>query len=212
MDEDEARFFRDLVAFAQASLDTERNEAFERISSSQRFRAARHLDQSMFEYLSRWYHPVVREMVSRPDFQEDPAWISQQLFPSISKEEATASLELLLELGLLEHADGKLRRAENTWSTGHEVRSLAISNYHRQMMTRAMESIESVDREWRHLSAITGCISSAKVPELKQRIQSFREMIIHLLEETDDFPEHVYQLNIQLFPLTRPEQEPCDEA
>lgn len=116
------------------------------------------------------------------------------------------SLELLLELELLVRGqDGQLRRGEPTWTTGHEVRSLAVANYHRQMLARAADSIEHVDSSKRHLSAITACIDEARVSEIKARIHSFRESLIHTLEQ-ETRPQRVYQLNIQFFPLTQGEE------
>lgn len=205
LDRDERRFFADLVALAQAATDAERNEAYERVAASRTFRDARRIDAGFFEYLSRWYHPAIREMVLRKDFVEDTEWIASRLLPAITPDEARASLTLLLELGLLVRDDeGALAHGDAAITTGHEVRSLAIANYHRQMLQRAGESIELVDRELRDLSALTMVISSATVAEMKQRIHAFRERMLDL-SMRDEAPTAVYQLGIQLFPLTRPD-------
>lgn len=201
----EKRFFADLVAFDQAETPRDRNRAFERVAASRRFRSARRLDNGFFEYLSNWYYPVIREMTARADFEEDPAWIAAELYPPIKPAEAARALELLLELGLVvRDEDGVLTRGEPSLTTGHEVRSLAIGNYHRQMLERAADSIEIVKRERRDISATTVCISMELVPELKQRIHGFREVINDLCDR-DPSPDTVYQLNIQLFPLTDPD-------
>jgi uncharacterized protein (TIGR02147 family) len=202
LDPGERRFFADLVEFAQAAAADEKNAAWERVAASRRFRAARRIDARFFEYLSRWYYPAVREMVARADFVEDATWIARQLRPRIKPAEARRALALLTELGLLERdASGRLVRGEPSLTTGHEVRSLAIGNFHRQMMQRAAESIETVDRAERDLSALTVCVAAERVPELKARIQAFREALLDLCDR-DTAPEVVYQLNIQLFPLT----------
>lgn len=197
-----ARFFRALVDFSQADSAERKNAAFAKVSSAQQFRAARKLDHSMFEYLSCWYIPAIREMAAREDFHDDPQWIADQVFPPITAVEAEAALIILFELGLLVVEAGRITRGEPTWTTGHEVRSLAIGNYHRQMLERAAASIEDVPSELRDLSALTVVIQEDTVPELKELIHGFRESMIERCER-DEAREAVYQLGIQLFPLSK---------
>lgn len=202
LSEDEARFFADLVDFEQASDAAKKNEAYERVAASQQFRQARRLDHSMFEYLSRWYLPAIREMAAHDDFTDDPAWVAERVFPPISQGQAADALDLLFEMGLLvRDDDGAITRGEPTWTTGHEVRSLAIGNYHRQMLERAAESVEEVPREMRDLSQLTVVIEATTVHDLKERIHAFRESLIERCER-DGGREVVYQIGIQLFPLS----------
>lgn len=202
LDGEETRFFADLVAFNQTDEIDEKNAAFERLSASRRFRQARRLDSDMFHYLSYWYYPAIREMAARPDFVAEPDWIAERLFPKVDVAQVEEALDVLLEMGLLvREDDGSITRGDPSLTTGHEVRSLAIGNYHRQMLHRAAESIQTVPSERRDISALTVCISSERVEEIKAEIHAFRERLLNL-SDSDEAPEHVYQLNIQLFPMT----------
>lgn len=210
LSDDERRFFEDLVRFDQAAEVEERNAAFERIAARRQFQRARRIDRDMFEYLSHWYHPAIRELATRSDFRADPEWISARLSPSVEPEKVRESLDLLFDMGLLERdEEGTVVRRDPSLTTGHEVGSLAIGNFHRQMLERAAESIESVESEHRDVSGVTMCIDAELVEELKERIHEFRETLLHLAEQVDD-PEMVYQFNMQLFPLTRTETEEDD--
>ena len=198
----ERRFFADLVEFCQAETADDRNKAFDKVAASRRFRKARRLERAFFLYLSHWYFVAIRELAASPHFQEDPEWIASQLLPPIKPKEAINALEVLLDLGLLTRDDtGRICRGEASVTTGHTVRSLAITNYHRQMLKRASESLELVHGDLRDISALTVCISPASVPEFKERIHAFRESLLDL-GDRDDNPVSVYQLNIQFFPLT----------
>jgi uncharacterized protein (TIGR02147 family) len=202
LNDDEARFFAALVQLNQAESDEERNAAYEQVAASRRFRAARRIDHSFFQYLSHWYIPAIREMTARHDFREDPTWISAQLVPRIPVEFVQQALDVLLELGFVVRDDaGRLTRGTPSLTTGHEVRSLAVANYHRQMMSRAADAIEKVDRELRDISALTVCVPMELVPQLKQRIQGFREVLLDLCDRATP-GEAVYQINMQLFPLS----------
>ena len=196
-------FFADLVAFNQASSLADKNRAFERIAASRRFRAARRIDGDLFAYLSHWYNPAIRELAGREDFSEDPRWIASQVRPRISPAEAAQAMKLLLSLGLLvRNPDtGRVLRGEPTLTTEHEVRSLGAYAFHRQMIERAGESLETVPHQLRDLAALTVCISPKTAALVKERIHQFREALTELCD-SDTAAEGVYQLNIQWFPLS----------
>jgi uncharacterized protein (TIGR02147 family) len=204
----DAEFFADLVAFGQATSLADKNRAFERIAASRRFRAARRIDGDLFAYLSHWYNPAIRELAARADFSEDPRWVAAQLRPRISPAEAAQALKLLFSLGLLvrDPDSGRVQRGEPTLTTEHEVRSLGAAAFHRQMMERAAESLDSVPREQRDLAALTVCISDKTVAQVKERIHQFREMLTELCD-SDTEGTVVYQLNVQWFPLSSNEKE-----
>jgi len=209
LEPDDASFFTDLVALDQAETVTERNRAFERVAANRRFRQARRLEGPLFKYLSRWYYPAVRELAGRADFIDDPRWVAGQLLPKITVAQARSALRTLTELGLLvEDASGRLVRGEPSLTTGHEVRSILVPAYHRQMIERAASSIETVPRDERDVSALTVCIRASSVTDLKERIHRFREEMLDVCDREED-PERVYQLCIQLFPLSA---APTDEA
>lgn len=206
----EADFFLDLVTFAQAPSVAEKNRAFERISASRRFRSARRIEGALFDYLSHWYYAAIRELTARPDFSEDPKWVARQLQPRISVAEAERSLSLLLSLGLIVRntKTGRIERGEPTLTTEHEVTSLAVKNFHRQMLERASDSIDTIKPYKRDLAALTVCVSDKTAALIKERIHQFREEIAQLCDQ-DDEAQVVYQMNVQLFPLsaTDPEEE-----
>ncbi|HHH27276.1 MAG TPA: TIGR02147 family protein [Polyangiaceae bacterium] len=201
---DEASFFADLVAFDQAETVVERNRAFERVAANRRFRRARRLEGPLFRYLTRWYYPAVRELAGREDFKEDPAWIAKQLTPTITVGQARSALKTLQELGLLvADESGRLVRGDTSLTTGHEVRSVVIPAYHRQMIERAADALERVVPEERDMSALTVCIKATSLADLKERIHRFREEMLERCDREED-PQQVYQLCIQLFPLSKP--------
>jgi uncharacterized protein (TIGR02147 family) len=199
---DEAAFFGDLVALDQAESLADRNRAFDRVAANRRFRHARKLEGPLFEYLRHWYFPAVRELSARADFVEEPRWIAQQILPAITAKQAKAALETLERLGLLvRDAAGRLVRGEPSLTTGHEVRSVVVPAYHRQMIEQAGGSVDRVPPEERDVSALTVCIKQESLEELKGRIRRFREDLLELCDRESE-PERVYQLCVQLFPLS----------
>jgi uncharacterized protein (TIGR02147 family) len=100
-----------------------------------------------------------------------------------------------------------LRQGEVLLSTGPEVRSLAVGNFHRQMMERAAASIELVAREERDISGLTVALSAEACARFKQRIVELRAELLQL-SAAETAPTRVVQLNFQLFPLATTEEEP----
>ena len=200
----ERSFFADLVAFDQAPNSAEKNRAFERIAASRRFRAARRIDSMLLRYLSHWYHPAVRELVGRCDFVEDPQWIAETLQPHITATQARDSVVLLVELGLLERdpATHRLVQAEPTLTTEHEVQTIGAAQFHREMMKRATDALDTIPPQHRDFAALTVRVSARNVARVKERIHAFRESLAELCD-ADTEGRSVYQLNIQWFPLSR---------
>lgn len=205
----EARFFGLLVAFDAATEAEERNGLWQEISTTKRFREARGIDRSSFDYLSKWYLPAVRELASHPRFQADPDWVAAQLEPPITRAQAADALASLKALGLLVPEGDTLRPAEQSVATPPELSQLAARNYHHGMLTKAREAIERFPREDRHLLAVTVGIPRLLLPELKNASTAMMQRLMTLCDEATEPTEQVLQINLALFPLTRP--VPLDE-
>lgn len=202
LNKEEFVYFTNLVHFNQSSTDDERNGWYRRLSMSRKYREVRQIENDYFVYYSHWYYSAVRELVLLPDFKESPEWIAKKLSPAITAREAKTALELLLKMGFVKReASGKLVQSERNITTAREVQSLAISNYHRQMMQLASESIERVTASKRDISSLTLCLSRDKFKEAKRRLQEFRRELNVLLSE-DARSEAVYQINLQIFNLS----------
>lgn len=202
MSGDEHRFFAHLVAFEQATEAKERAHHLEALTTARRFWEARPLDGMLFEYLSNWYHVAIRELAARSDFQESPDWIAAQLHPPITPGQAEAALALLLRMGLLERdPQGRVTRGDPTLDAGHEVQSVGVRQFHRQMIEKGRDAMDTVPARRRDISGMTVCVRADKVAELKARVRTFREQLMAFCDEQHD-PDVVYQINMQLFPLS----------
>ena len=204
LNEESTEYFTLLVAFNQATDDTERNALHEKLSRFARFRSSQPLDLAQKDYHSSWFIPAIRELVTCPGFQEDAAWIARQLEPSISEKEAAHALEVLSRLGLLERDEnGTLVQATRAVTTGQQASGLYIRNYHAELMQRAVHAMHHLPAEERYVSALTLSASAATWAEVQRRVLELRQELVALCD-ADPAPSRVVQLNLQLFPLSRP--------
>ncbi len=202
LDGDAAKYFCDLVAFGQAKTTAARSAAYERLTGFKGYREAQKLDMAHAAYHANWYLPAIREMVLRVDFDPDPAWIADHLRPRVKVEDVERGIEVLLELGLLERADGTLRQPQGTVTTGAEPHGVHIANFHRQMMDRAAASIDLFAPEDRDISSLTLALGPDGLRRLKERLRRFRRELLALSELEENEASMVIQLNLQLFPLS----------
>lgn len=200
----EARFFGLLVALDAATTADDRNAVWERIRTTRRFREARDIEGMGFDYLSSWVYPAIRELASLQGFRADPTWIADQLEPRIPVAEAARALAMLQEMGLLVERDGALVPAEASVATPPEIASLAVRNHHHGLIGKAQESIERFPGSERHLLAVTVGIPRALLPRLKQEANAMMQRLMDLCDSAADPREQVLQINLQLFPLSRP--------
>lgn len=200
---DEAEFFAALVQLDQSEDPDERNRAMERVRATRRFREARRLEGESFEYLSSWIYPAVRELATCADFRADPAWIAAVMRPSISHAEASNALALLFSLGLLvRDADGRVQVADGSLVTPHEVRSLAVHNYHRSMLDRAREGLAAFSHTERHFCGVTVAVPTSLIPRLKRELDIMQERLLDLCDSATEPRAQVLQLNLNLLPLS----------
>lgn len=197
------RYFQTLVAFNQATSVHARNAHYATLASFTRYRRAHQLALAEAAYHATWYLPAVRELASSPHFRNDPTWIAATLQPSISVDEAQFAVDTLLRLGLL-HLDGsgQLKQRNSFVSTGGLPGGLHLRNYHAEMMKRATAAMESFPAHQRDMTSLTMCISPDAFERIKARLADLRREIVTLCE-TDVSSTQVFQLNLQLFPLSQ---------
>lgn len=200
----EASYFEALVLFNQASGDEERDHYFERLSALRPTTRLTGLQKDQLGYFTQKHYVVIREMIALPDFEEDPAWIAKRMNPPIKPKEAEEALQALERLGLIKRdPTGKLVQVDTSLRTDPEVNSIHVFHFHRGMLNDAKEAMLTVPAAGRDITALTIPIPKASLPTIKKRIQEFRESIVHYVNEGDQNFDEVYQLNIQLFPVTR---------
>ena len=204
LDERERESFETLVLLTHAPNDFERNRYYQRLRKNHRGDSeARRMEAAQFDVYSSWWVLPVRELLLHPDFQPDPRWIASRLRPRIKPQEAKLALELLERIGLIARdEEGRLRPSDTNISTGPRVRSLAVRNFHRAMMTLAAEALETVPIDARDITGLTLSLTPAQYQDVRARVEKFRREILDLVGTPQDGAD-IYQLSFQLFPLTR---------
>lgn len=198
----ETEFFHLIVKFTQAKINDEKDVYYKKIIDFKKRMKIIRITEQQYEYYKKWYHPVIRSLVSKVDFRDDYSLLAKKLLPKISKYEAKKSVELLEKLGFIKkNKKGKWVQADSVLSTGNEVSSLNVVNYHKQVSRLAEGALDRASADKRDISSLTIGINEKDFKRIKSRIQKFRKEIINIVQNSSD-SDRVYQLNFQLYPVS----------
>jgi len=191
----------DLVAFNQSQSVQHRNFYFDKIMQYNKRNAARKVLVQQYEIYSKWYFNAIRELVTILDFKEDYEILGKMLKPPISEKKAREAVDLLVKLGFIEKKEGKYIQCEPIITTGDEVRSLAVTNFHIENLAIASKSIETVCSSDRDISCIVAGLSDDGFKLVKEEIQKFRKKILDIAALQTNV-SYVYHLNFQILPVS----------
>jgi uncharacterized protein (TIGR02147 family) len=201
----EREFFENLVFMNQAKDHEEKNYYMKKVMSIKGYTKVRKIEKRSYEYFSKWYNVAVREIVMFGGRDFTPEQVAETITPKITPKEAEGAINLLMELGLIKKdKDGLWEQSDPALSTGPEVKSLAVANFHREMLKLATDSIERYPSNERDISALTLRVNSASMAEIKRRIIQFRKELLEFALG-EEKPDQVIQVNLQAFPLTKKE-------
>jgi uncharacterized protein (TIGR02147 family) len=203
----ERRFFEYMVAFDHARTHDEKDRCFRSILLAREYRQVRTLARSQYELFSHWYIPVVRELVIDPRGRGDPAWIGRRIIPAVSPAKVKKAVSVLASLGLVRRNEGGAwEQTDRSVSTPSEVLSLAVTTYHKNVIAMASEALERFGPEERDFRSVTVGVSGEGYAEVKKRMGAFWKELL-AFAETQKAAGRVYQVNMQLFPLSRAGEE-----
>lgn len=204
----ESEFFQNLVGYDQARSPDEKNSFYQKILADRRYSKVKTLDKSQYEFFSHWYIPVVREMLTHMDFEGESAWIAERIHPRITVSQVDSARKLLIKLGLirLDQDSGKWIQTDTVLSTESEATHLALRNYHKSAIQLAHDSLKAFGPTDRDVRSVTIGLSEAAFGELKSKLEMVWKDVLDFAGRQQQ-ADAVYQVNLQLFPMTRERKE-----
>lgn len=162
------------------------------------------LSSDAFHAIADWYHFAILSLIETKDFDPDSKWIGARL--NISPVQAAGAMERLARLGLIRAVEGRWQLTHASVATTDDIESVALKLSHRQSLEQAIEKLEEVPIELRDISSVTMAIDMKRLPQAKQMIKKFRRQLCAYLEGGDT-KEQVYNINVQLVPVSNLEQK-----
>lgn len=202
----DTQFFELLVHYNQENDADQKIIYFNEIMNLKRKKGLSMLEKHQFDLLAHWYHVAIYVLIDLNDFKNDPEWISERLRKKVTARQVRETLDSLETLKLIEKDEVKgYRQTSGALSTDEDIKSLGAYRYHQDMLELALDSLKNDLLDVREFNGVTMKISKDKLGILKEKIRSFRKEINELTSNMDE-TDQIYQLNIQLFPLTEVKQ------
>ncbi len=197
------RYFKHLVSFGQAKTIEKKIGFLEKLKSVQSSVVVGGLTDDQFSYFSKWYHPIIREILSVLRFDGDFDQLAAFVNPPITPKEAEESVELLENLHLIEKDEsGRFVPTDRfLTSAGLGTGALAIRNAQKTMSQLAARAIEVVPPEQRDISGVTVSISENSLDTVRAELEKCRRRIFEIAAQ-DKTSNCVFRVNLHMFPVS----------
>jgi len=206
-DDRRAEYFRILYRFCKTKAKSSLSELYCRLMELREMEA-RVLTSPEFMYFGNWACTALRALIGISENTSDLHAVANHLNPPISQKDAHNALEVLKQLKLIEpDGHGGWNITQQIVTTGGEVKSRAVRDFHRRTLELAQESLDRHSIAERDVSSIVFTVDQADIPEFKQRIEDFRRGLLQFAKKSEH-ANRVYALNVSMFPLSEVVENP----
>lgn len=197
----DAQYFETLVHFNKAKTDRDGRVFFEKLLALKGLKAYA-LEKNQYEYYTKWYYSAMLVLLEFYPFTNNYKALAEKLSPAITEGHAKKAIALLKKLDLIRREKtGPYYLTRKIVTTGDQWRSIAVKAFQEETIRLASEALYRHPKEKRDISTVTITIAEKDLDDLHDMIKQFREALLKYAEAQQS-PDKVYQLNIQLFPLT----------
>ena len=204
----EKSYFANMVAFNQAKTHSESRQYLEKLVATKECKVE-DLAKDQFEYFDHWYHAVVRELVTFYPYVGDDAALGLMVRPPITASQVKSSIALLERLSMIrkDETTGAYVQTQGLISSGSESYSTAVNSYIQQNLDVAQTALDRFDKTERNLSTLAFACDETTYAELVEMVRRFRREVLAKVSQCEK-PNRVFQLGMQLFPLSDPYPPP----
>jgi uncharacterized protein (TIGR02147 family) len=201
---EEKEYFENLVFFNQAKTIREKTRYYSTIVECRKHLDIITIDKERYDFYRKWYHSIIRELVTMLDFKGDYAQLGSCLTPPISAQKAKESVELLERLGFIERDhDGLFHQTDALIKVKPEANdAFIIEKFQTEMLEMAIKSFDRIPRSDSMNASTTFCISEATFELFKMKTREFRKELLEIAK-LDNQPNRVFQFTFNLFPMSR---------
>jgi uncharacterized protein (TIGR02147 family) len=159
--------------------------------------------KDQYEYLSRWYHSVIRALIEVQPFKDDYEQLARRITPSVTAAQVKKSIRLLERLNLIvKNDDHTWHVTDKSLKAGEELSQTAKTGFHLECNNLARKSILNFTPEKQHVSSLVLGISEQTFEQICKETRSFKNRIIELANN-DKTADMVYQYQLTFFPVTK---------
>lgn len=206
---DQTEEFRLLVHFTQATDPADRNMYLKKLSEHRvagKLKSGE-IDRKTWEKVPNWVTWIVYAMVDQEGVSFDTAGLKSLLRDKASEDEIEHALATLLNTGELRRDEktGELKKGRSLIESPEDVPVALVRKLQSQLMYLGLESLYQDQPTDREFGTLTMSLTKSEFEEIKFKLRQMRKGFHkdNSIARMKEKGERVYQLNIQLFPVTK---------
>lgn len=203
MSSEEAFYFEVLNDYTVAKTPQDKERYLARLQALAPHREIRMVEVEVHKCLADPIHFALLSIIELKDFKNDPSWIQARLLKDYSVADIEKALERLIGLGFIRESGATLEKTHSNVTNQWDVANKTVQAYHRNILAHASDAIEPTPVDSREYNSHSLTVRTRDIPAAKERIQEFVRKFIAEFEASDQSGDQVYQMSVQLFPLTQ---------
>ena len=191
-------------AIFRESLTKKNNTTLDQVKISDEYKNRYILDDSQYKAIAEWEHYAVITLMETANFESSIQHICERLeISEMRVETVLRNLEIAQLIG--KNEQGHYVLLKGPLRTTEDITSKALRVSHKETLEMSKTKLDEVEVELRDFSSMTVAVDPKNLPEAKTIIREFRKKMASLLRDGDK--TEVFQLAIQLYPLTNIQKE-----
>lgn len=200
--------FKLLVQFTQSSDPGERNLFLKKLSEHRvtgQLKAGE-IDRKAWEKVPNWVAWIIYAMIDQEGVRFDVKTLKELLRGKAGENEIEQALDILKSSGevSVDAVTGELKKARNLTDNADEVPVALVRKLQAQLMYLGLESLYQDSPTEREFGTLTLSLTQPEFEELKFKLRQMRKSMHkdNSIARMNSKGDRVYQLNIQLFPVS----------
>lgn len=199
----DSEYFKALVQFGNEKNVDRRETLLRKLISVRSHNKEYALKDSALGFFSKWYIPVLRDLLPLLPAGESFAKIGRMFTPGLKASQVETAIKYLKDNEFVSvDADGKFVVKDPLISTPPRVRSMVLRKYHLKNLEIDREVYDSFAADERSVSSVTCSLSLESFEKVRLEIQNFRECVLAIAREEKN-PSIVCHLGLQLLPRAK---------
>jgi transcriptional regulator with XRE-family HTH domain len=172
------------------------------------------LDEDQFRLVSDWACFAILNLLDAERVRWQAHYIAERFQLDVAR--ASSAMARLVRLKLVEVKDGIATafrpKGDEIVAAPQVVASAAIRRYHRDLLMKGLEAIESQAPTERELGGVGFAVAQEDLPDLKKMLQQFQDELLSFVDRRAKRRRRlgqqleVYQLEMILFRLSQPKR------
>ncbi len=204
----EADEFRALVRYGQANAPIERNQFLKELADLRARRAfeAGQINQRSWEKVPGWIGWVLYAMADQANVEFNPQILQKLFRAKANADDIRESLQKLIESGELARdvETGQVYKGRDLVDSPQDLPVALIRKLQAELIYLGIESLFRDSPKEREFGAMTVAMTDEEFQQVRFELRQLRKRLQKdiLVKRKSSKGERVYQLNVQLFPVT----------